>query len=217
MTSMREHDFEPLPGLPEELPDGEVVLWQGAPDWRTYAYRGLHIRALTPYFLMLLIWNGAVLVGDGLGVGDIALSLASLAGAAIFAIGLMSLFAWITARTTVYTITNRRVVLRFGIALPIIINLPFRMIDSVDIKLLSDGTGDIPMKINARERLAYLVLWPHAKPFALNRAEPMLRAVPDANNAARILAQALVASGAMAGSAPARTAMPQTNTATAAA
>jgi hypothetical protein len=217
MTSMREHDFEPLPGLPEELPDGEVVLWQGAPDWRTYAYRGLHIRALTPYFLMLLIWNGAVLVGDGLGIGDIALSLASLAGAAIFAIGLMSLFAWITARTTVYTITNRRVVLRFGIALPIIINLPFRMIDSVDLKPLSDGTGDIAMKINARERLAYLVLWPHAKPFALNRAEPMLRAVPDAFNAAQILAQALVASGAMAGSAPARAAIPQTNTATAAA
>jgi hypothetical protein len=125
--------------------------------------------------------------------------------------------AYFTARTTVYTITNRRVVLRFGIALPIIINLPFRMIDSVDLKPLSDGTGDIAMKINARERLAYLVLWPHAKPFALNRAEPMLRAVPDAFNAAQILAQALVASGAMAGSAPARAAIPQTNTATAAA
>ena len=215
MTAIREHDFEPVPGLPEELPDGEVVLWQGAPDWRIYAYRGLHIRALMPYFLMLLIWNGVVLVGDGLGTFDILISMAGLAGAACVAIGLMALFAWGTARTTVYTITNRRVVLRFGIALPIIINLPFRMIDSVDLRPLVDGTGDIAMKISPRERLAYLVLWPHARPFALNRTEPMLRAVPDAMQVARILADALVVSGAIAGSAPVTQSMPQTATATA--
>ena len=44
------------------------------------------------------------------------------------AIGIALVFAWASARTTVYTITNRRVVMRFGIALPMTLNLPFTLI-----------------------------------------------------------------------------------------
>ena len=29
-----EHEFEPVPGLPETLPEGESMLWQGKPGWR---------------------------------------------------------------------------------------------------------------------------------------------------------------------------------------
>ena len=32
-----DYEFEPVPGLPEELPPGEMLLWQGAPDWKTIA------------------------------------------------------------------------------------------------------------------------------------------------------------------------------------
>ena len=34
---IREHGYEPQPGLPEELPAGEKVLWRGKPDWLTLA------------------------------------------------------------------------------------------------------------------------------------------------------------------------------------
>ena len=92
--------------------------------------------------------------------------------------------------------------MRFGLALPIIINLPFRMIDAVDLKILVEGAsgdeiGDIAMKIARHERLAYMVLWPHAKPFALAHAQPMFRAVPNAQKAAKILVEALVKAGAV--------------------
>jgi len=32
-----EYEYEPVPGLPQRLPQGERILWQGAPDWQTLA------------------------------------------------------------------------------------------------------------------------------------------------------------------------------------
>ena len=32
MKALHEHEFEAAPGLPEKLPQGERILWQGAPD-----------------------------------------------------------------------------------------------------------------------------------------------------------------------------------------
>ena len=100
MTHMREHDFEPVAGLPEELPEGEVLLWQGAPDWKILAYRGLYIRALAPYFLIILIWNWAAMISDGTAGVDIAISMLTLGLAAGAALGVIGLFAWGSARTT---------------------------------------------------------------------------------------------------------------------
>jgi hypothetical protein len=133
-----------------------------------------------------------------------AVSMLTLCLAAGAALGLISIFAWATARTTIYSITNRRIVMRYGLALPIIINLPFRMIDAVDLKVLVDdpqgaGIGDVAVKIASSERLAYLVLWPHAKPFALSNAMPMFRAIPNAQKVANLLVDALVTAGAVSG------------------
>jgi hypothetical protein len=204
MTHMQEHDFEPVQGLPEDLPEGEVLLWQGSPDWKLFAYRGLHIRALIPYFMIILIWNWAAMVSDSVSAADIALSMLTLGLAAGAALGLVGLFAWATARTTIYSITNRRIVMRYGLALPIIINLPFRMIDAVDLKVLADnpqanGTGDVAVKIASGERVAYLVLWPHAKPFTYSHAQPMFRAIPNAQKVAHLLVDALVTTGVASG------------------
>jgi hypothetical protein len=50
---MMEYDAEPIRGLPGRLPDGEHIIWQGAPDWsdvRTQVYR---IRIVGSYFSAL--------------------------------------------------------------------------------------------------------------------------------------------------------------------
>jgi hypothetical protein len=86
------------------------------------------------------------------------------------------------------------VVIRHGVALPLAVNLPFKLIEGVQLKTFSDGTGDIILTLEARQRLAYLVLWPHARPWHLSRVEPMLRAVPGAPAVARILGEALMTS-----------------------
>jgi hypothetical protein len=39
LHSSPEHEFEAQLGLPEKLPKGESILWQGAPDFKAVALR----------------------------------------------------------------------------------------------------------------------------------------------------------------------------------
>ena len=110
---------------------------------------------------------------------------------ALAAAGILGLYAWLSARSSVYTITNRRVVLRFGVALPMTLNVPFAVIGNAALKPYRDGTGDIPLTLTGTERVSYVALWPHARPWRTAKPEPMLRSVPDAANVAKILGQAL--------------------------
>jgi hypothetical protein len=188
-----EHEYEPIPGLPGRLPAGEAILWQGAPEWRSLARRAFHVRQFSFYFAVLLTWVVASAIMSHGDLLSVAWSVSILAGLSLAALCVLTLFAWLTSRTTMYTITNRRVVLRFGIALPISINLPFAQIGAAGLREYDDGTGDIPLALLAGQRVAYLVLWPHVRPWRLARAEPMLRTVPEAARAAQILGRALAA------------------------
>ena len=125
---------------------------------------------------------------------DVTLATLRLAGLAGLAIGLLGLFAWLVARTTLYTITTRRVVMRFGIALPITIQISFRMIDAAGVHVWSDGTGDVALTLLPDQRIGYMVLWPHARPWKMAKAQPTLRGIPDAAAVAQILGRALAAS-----------------------
>jgi len=106
------------------------------------------------------------------------------------AIGLLAVVAWLSARTAVYTITDKRIVLRVGIVLTLTFNLPFKRIAAAGLRLEADGTGEIPLTLRPGDRIAYLHLWPHARPWHLARPEPMLRSVPEAQTVARLLAEA---------------------------
>jgi hypothetical protein len=176
-----EHDDEPVRGLPGFLPKDEEILWQGTPDWKRLAVNALHVRKVAVYFALLAVL-GAV---SGSWTGVLA-----TVGVGIAGIGILALIAWGTARSTVYTLTNRRVVMRIGIALPKCINLPLSLIKSADLSLNSDGTGDIPLTLNGEQRLGYIQLWPHARAWKLREPQPMLRAVPDAQKIATLLARA---------------------------
>jgi hypothetical protein len=182
---------EPIPGLPEELPEGEKLLWRGGPDWRALAMHVFHVRAVAIYFAVLAAWKTAGAFSAGGGVADAALSAAMVALFAGAALGLLVLFAKLIANTTVYTVTSNRVVIRAGVALPKAINIPFAVIGSAALKVRKGGDGDIPLQITGPDRAAYLHLWPHARPWRLAKAEPMLRGVPDAASVAEILAGAL--------------------------
>jgi hypothetical protein len=188
---VREHDAEPIWGLPERPPVGELVLWQGAPDWRRLARDAFHHRKLSFYLGALWVWSFVAAIPFTL---DSATSVARNAGLALAALGLVALYAWLTARTTAYTITNQRVVMRIGIALPSTINLPFAQVDGANLRVNADGTGDLTLALRNRQRVGYLLIWPHARPWRLTRPEPSLRSIPDAGRVAQILSRALAAS-----------------------
>jgi hypothetical protein len=127
------------------------------------------------------------------------ISLAILTPLAGIAIGLITLIAWLTARTTTYTITDQRIVMRIGIVLSVTFNLPFKSLDSVGIKRFANGAGDLVTTIGSLDRIAYAHLWPHVRPWKLAKPEPMLRSILNVASVANTLTQAMkAASGGVA-------------------
>lgn len=194
--------FEPLPGLPARPPEGETILWQGGPDWRGLAWRAFHLREVTCYFGALVAAQPVLALVQGTPLAATLLPMTWLSLAGSVAAGLLAGLAFLAARGTVYTITSRRLVLRFGIALPMTINLPFALVAQAGLRLRRGGSGDIPVALVPGERISYIVLWPHARPWRLARPEPMLRELPEAERAAGILARALAAHAGSAVSLP---------------
>jgi len=184
-------------GLPEQLPAGERVLWQGRPCWQTLARRAFHLRFLAAYFAVLLTWYAASAALSPAGAGADALAVLRMGAVALTPLGVVLLYSWMTSRSSLYTITERRVVMRIGIAMPITFNLPFSHIESAGLKSWGTGHGDISLTLPKSDRLAYLVMWPHARPWRMARTEPMLRCIPEARRVAQILSRALAISADM--------------------
>ena len=185
---MNEHEFEPIPGLPEDLHEDEGIIWQGAPDWRVVARQVFHLRMLAIYFVLLVSLRVGILLTSGAGFAVAAKSAALIAILGLIAAGLFVLYARLIASTTLYTITNKRLVMRFGVALPMSINIPFSRIKSAHVKCFAGDFGDIPLTVDDTNRVGYLVMWPHARPWQLKRPEPMLRCIPNASKVSEIIA-----------------------------
>lgn len=188
MKAHHEHEFEAAPGLPESLPAGEAILWQGAPDWRVLAIEVFHVRKLAIYFAAMLGLQALYLSGEpgGLVPGQLVTS----AALAVVALLLLATTAWFSARTTLYTLTNRRIVMRVGIVLTLTFNLPLRQLAGAALRPQAGGFGDIALSLKGPDRIAYLNLWPHARPWALKNPEPSLRCLPEAEALGRRIQQA---------------------------
>lgn len=177
-------------GLPGPLPAGERILWQGQPGWTSLALRAFHCREVAIYFAVFAAWRAATGYAEG-GLEAASIRALALLPIAALSLGLLALLAWATARSSVYTITDRRVVLSIGVALTATLNLPLKAIERADLKTLGDGSGDLTLGLSPETRIAFLTLWPHARPWRLKAPEPTLRSLPDARRAAAILAEAL--------------------------
>ncbi|WP_395702532.1 photosynthetic complex putative assembly protein PuhB [Aquabacterium sp.] len=198
-----EHEFEPVHGLPEALPAGERLLWQGAPSAALLAREALHWRKLALYFGLLLAWRAASVAHDGGGPLQVLQAVAWVLPLPLLALGIVFAWARLLARTTVYTVTDRRVVMRVGIVLSLSFNLPYRQIAAAAVRQSDDGSGDIVLSLAPGNRIAWLHLWPHARPWQLRQPQPMLRGLPQVAPVARLLREAW-----LAGAAPAAVAAP---------
>jgi hypothetical protein len=188
---MPHDDFaaEPIPGLPERLPADEHILWQGAPDPRALAREALSLRWVAGYFALLVIWR------IGASSADYPLSVAVMHGlpllvSGIIACGLLYMVAYVQARATIYTLTNKRVAMRIGAALTMTLNLPYTWIGTAKLDLRTKGTGTLAFELIGDSRVSYLMTWPHVRPWYMTRTQPALRCIPDAANVARIFAEA---------------------------
>ena len=188
---MSEDDFafEPIRGLPERPPEGEVILWQGQPNWLRLSVDSLNVWWVLGYFIFLFVWR-FVSVSDMMPIYQAVLvSLPFLALGLIVTLLLM-LVGFIQANATVYTITNKRVVMRIGAALTVTLNLPFTEIENAAIASSSKNFGSIVIDTKKDSKFSFLVLWPHARAWHFKKPQPSLKCIPNADEVAEILSNA---------------------------
>jgi len=190
VKATHEHEFEAAPGLPEPLPLGEQILWQGAPDWRSLAVHAFFVRKLSIYFAAMLAVQVIYLIGQSVAWDQVLIAVVKSGALVLTALGLLAAVAWFSSKTTLYTITDRRVVMRIGIVLTLTFNLPFKRIAGAALKPLGGHVGDIALSLTQADRIGWIHLWPHARAWHLEHPEPTLRCLPDAEAVGQLLLSA---------------------------
>lgn len=182
-------NFEPIRGLPEQLPEGEHILWQGSPDPRRLAREALNLRWVGGYFALLAVWRVGVSSAD-YPFGVALMHALPFVVAGLITCTILYAIAYVQARSTVYTLTNKRVAMRIGAALTMTLNLPYTWIGTAKLDLRPSGHGTLAFELIGETRLSYPMTWPHVRPWKMARTEPALRCIPDAERVARIFADA---------------------------
>lgn len=159
----------------------EKVLWKGRPNLGLLARSAFHTRTLGLYFAALTII--ALVMGNP----DTAL-VAAVLGTALLAI--LYLLAWLSTRSTLYILTEARIIMRIGMAIETRINIPLKQVTSAHLRPRAKGHGDIAFELAGDRMLGTVLLWPHVRPWHYARPQPMLRAVPEAAALAQMIAQA---------------------------
>ena len=188
---MSEDDFavEPIEGLPELLPKGEVILWQGRPNWLRLTIESLNLWWVIGYFGLLAAWRFLTVIdymplGTAFSASIPFLFVAAFVGLLLCGVG------YIQAKETLYTITNRRVVMRIGAALTLTLNLPFTKIDNAAVAKKRGGFGNIAFETSGDTKFSYFVLWPHARSWYFGKPQPTLKCIPDIEKVSSILGEA---------------------------
>ena len=151
---MSHDDFEtePVHGLPEEPPRGEDILWQGAPSTWAMANRVFGLPLVVGYFALLALWRMVDLLDRGEGLLVALTSASWFVALGLVTAGIILLMARMVTKATVYTVTSARVAMRIGVAVTLTLNLPYRWIESADVRRRRDGSGDIALTMKGDTR-----------------------------------------------------------------
>ena len=189
MKAHHEHEFEAALGLPEDLPRNEYIVWQGRPEWRQLAIEAFHVRKIAIYFAVMVVWQWISLLESNAAGMDMLKQLGTSIGLALLALAVLSWSAYWSAQATMYTLTNKRIIMRIGIVLSLTFNLPLKKITACDLQLLSKQTGNIALGIATDSPIGWLNLWPHVRAWRVASPQPTLRCVPQAESLAKKVLQ----------------------------
>lgn len=195
MSNTGSDTFKTLRGLPEALPEGEHLIWQCSPSTLSVARHALFASWFAVYFTVLTVSAAIPALQDGATPAGALAASWHLIALGVVSSALVVVVGTLIRKSTVYSITNKRVVMQIGMALPLTLNLPFHKIASADVKLYGDGSGDIALTPAEELPVNYAHLWPHVRGLHLRKPRPALRSVENANDVAALLVRAMIASG----------------------
>jgi hypothetical protein len=181
---MTEYEDEPVEGLPDFLPEGETMVWQGRPTVAAMARRVFFIPHLALYFGLLIAGHTVYRLMEGVSAAQV---MGTFVWQASLAATVLVLLAWLArsyAASVMYTLTSERLVIRSGVALPMMVNIPIEQITAADMRVYRDGTGDIVLTPVADRKLHWVLLWPNVSAWYSRPIRPLLRGLAEPHRAA---------------------------------
>ena len=181
---MTEYEDEPVEGLPDFLPEGETMVWQGRPTVAAMARRVFFIPHLALYFGLLIAGHTVYRLMEGVSAPQVMGTFVWQAGLAATVLVLLAWLARSYAASVMYTLTSERLVIRSGVALPMMVNIPIEQITAADMRVYRDGTGDIVLTPVADRKLHWVLLWPNVSAWYSRPIRPLLRGLAEPHRAA---------------------------------
>jgi hypothetical protein len=185
---MMEYEGEPIEGLPEALPEGESLIWQGRPTVGAMLKRVFFVPQLAVYFGLLIGGHTIYRLTESVPMAQVLGTLVWQFGLAAIVLLLLVWLARAYAKSILYTLTSARLVIRSGVALPMMVNIPIEQIIAADLRVHRDGTGDILLRASADRQLYWVLLWPNVSAWYSRPVRPCLRGLSHPHLAAKAFA-----------------------------
>ena len=178
--------FEAPKNILDAIPNGESILWKGRPSLWGFSWNLFGLKWITLYLSMLSIVSVARFFASDFYTAfyvDFLPFFLSGIFASIILIGLAATQTY----STVYIITENRVIIKTGAALSFLISMPFKKIKEVNLQKRGASIGTISFELLSEKRVPYISCWPSVRPWKFKRTQPAFSCVRSVDEVATIL------------------------------
>jgi len=171
------------------IPEDEKIIWYGRPDLRRFCLTALGLKYIFFYLIIIFFSILYARFGDFNFIKIVQVLFPYLISS-FLAVLLLIIIGTSQVLPTIYVITSRRVIIRSGLALIFMLNVPFDKIASIDKNHYSDGSGNISFKLISNKRVPFFASWPSVRPWYFSNPEPTFRCIADVEVIALKLSEA---------------------------
>ena len=178
--------FEAPKNILDAIPNGESILWKGRPSLWGFSWNLFGLKWITLYLSMLSIVSVARFYASDFYTAfyvDFLPFFLSGIFASIILIGLAATQTY----STVYIITENRVIIKTGAALSFLISMPFKKIKEVNLQKRGASIGTISFELLSEKRVPYISCWPSVRPWKFKRTQPAFSCIGSVDEVATIL------------------------------
>ena len=184
--------FEVHKNILDAIPEGESILWKGKPSFWGFSWYFFGLKLLAFYLIILSVVFAARLTVTDFFTAFIVDFLPFLLSGILTSFILMAL-AKIQSQSSVYIITENRVIIKSGAALSFLISMPFKKIKAVNLQKRKGSLGTISFELNSGKRVPYISCWPSVRPWRFKKTEPAFSCIENVDDVATILRKSVMA------------------------
>ena len=178
--------FEAPKNILDAIPNGESILWKGRPSLWGFSWNLFGLKWITLYLGILSIVSVARFFASDFYTAfffDFLPFFLSGIFVSIILIGLAATQPY----STVYIITENRVIIKTGAALSFLISMPFKKIKEVNLQKRGASIGTISFELLSEKRVPYISCWPSVRPWKFKRTQPAFSCIGSVDEVATIL------------------------------